>query len=123
MKHTIEGNEVIKYLQFLHEADKLEEILPVMEVPEDLVIPFITYKTSQVVGSVDTQTTVSKVAENKGMPWSNSEVLKLADMIYSNYHIESIAEELDRSPSAVRNKAYYGLNYRFVNNKWSAKGE
>lgn len=113
MKHTIEGDEVLEYLQFLYNNDKLNEVLPTMEVSEKYIMSFIEYKKGIIP-------TTPKIEKNKTKNWDSGELLTLVDLIKQNTPIETIAKMLNRAPAGVRKKAYYGLNYKYSKNKWSS---
>lgn len=129
MEVRIQGEEVIDYLQFLHESDKLAEVFPYVDVPEELVVPFIAYKQKQNSEQVTEQPSVpplvvthnaSKPKEQTYKPrrWTGSDVHRLKVSIHNNCDIHSMSTAMHRSVSAIRNKAGEVMNAVYVNNNW-----
>lgn len=127
MKSIIQGKEVIKFLEFLHQEDQLEQVIPEMEVPEHLIIPYMTYKLDAYTSEVSTPAVVRSVEQQKfknGMKsWSKAQLNELKTLIQEGLSITDISTVMGRSPSAVRKKAYYALNFTYSSETWKYLGE
>lgn len=133
MKSTIQGKEVIEFLEFLHQKDQLHIVLPEIEVPENLVVPYIQYKLTeeQVVQEeidfdISDEPTKKRKLEDfdRAMKtWTSADLVRLKNLIKQGASITNISSVLDRSPAAVRKKAYYGLKFSYSKNLWVYLGE
>jgi hypothetical protein len=122
MNVHVQGEEVIDYLKFLYETDKLEEVFPQLEIPEELVVSFVQYmQNKQSIPSIKVTKTATKASAITYKPrhWSSTDIHRLKVLIANDCSIEQISENLKRSVSSVRSKAKSTFNAVYINNHWT----
>jgi len=152
MKITVKNQEVLEYLDFLYKKGELHKVLPELEVPERLLLPYLDFKQKNIfqedyeetyeepfqvickkeqeeeqLSTTDSNTT-SKGRnfggfENAMNAWTESEHIRLKHFVKQNTCINYMSKALGRSPQALKQKARNNLSYKYLNGSWIYKGK
>ena len=108
-------NDIINYINYMHENNKLITLFKEITVPDDEVTAFLSYLTTP--SDVDF-TTTDPNEDRAGKRWSQEEKILLQDLINADTPIQEIATSLRRTVESIRKQARTSLDAVYIDNEW-----
>ena len=112
--------DIIDYLDYLNDNNKLHSYFSELTVPSDEICNFLTYVKVNLDHSVELEQSAKTINRDPGYHkllgsrhWTEDEVATLESYIELGLEIGNIATTLNRTPDAVRHKAYKALGYKY----------
>lgn len=139
MQIILDPEDIEKFLQFLHQKDKLKHFFSEIQVPSNLTMDYFKHlekektqipplsvhspKEEQPEEQVQEQTKAKleeplKKYANGSKPWSTYQLATLRRLIRQDHPLEHISDVLERSIPAVRKKAYDEEKFKYNNKAW-----
>ena len=110
-------DDIVQYLNFLHQTDRLTAALAGTVVDEPLSSAFVKYLSSSNDTTSSTPSSDTEAWQGKKR-WTTEERAALSALIAQNHHPQAIGNALGRSEDGVRHQARTYLDLAFNNGKW-----
>lgn len=113
--------ELIDYLNFLHQQNKLKEKFPSIILEDKEASEYITFcieNNTFTKEEITYEPNKEYIEWNGKKRWTESDIDKLGTLINEEYSIDHIAIEMKRTPKAIRHQANNSYNMIYRNDHW-----